>query len=79
MTARHQFHRIGNDLTADQRRLHALCACGDAIINGDRVDFQWGAAGSPDAVHHLGRELAMVPVTRHCADPAVGHTHLWAL
>ena len=41
---------VGDDLAADQGRLHALCAHGDAVGDGDGAEEEGEAVGAPDAV-----------------------------
>ncbi len=49
MAAHGQFHRIGDDFAADQRRFHALVAHGDAVGDGDGGEFPGRASGRIDA------------------------------
>ena len=72
VAARHQLDRIGDHLAADQRRLHALGAHGDAVADGDGVELHRRAAGRADAFLHLDRQLAQVVVAGHGLDPGIG-------
>ena len=47
VSPRHEFDRIGDHLTADQRGLHAFRPHGNAVGDGDRVVLDRRAAGSP--------------------------------
>ena len=49
VAARDELDRIGDDFAADQRRLHAFGAHGDAVADGDGVELHGRAAGGADA------------------------------
>ncbi len=76
MAARHQLHRVSNDFTTDQRRLHTFRAGSDGIVDGHRVDFDRCAASGPYTLHHALRQFPVVPVAWHGADPAVSDANL---
>ena len=65
----HELHRVGDDLAADERGLHALGAHRHAVADGDRVELHRGAAGGPDAGLDVLRQPALVEVARHRLDP----------
>ena len=77
MPARHQLDRIGDQLAADERGLHAFGAGGDAIVDGHGVHFDGVATCLAYALHHLLRKVTMIEVARHGAYPAVRDTDLW--
>src|SRR5712692_10125601 len=64
---------VSRETIADsiERRLHALGPHGDAVADGDGVEFHGSAAGRADAFFHLHRELAQVIVARHGLDPGI--------
>ena len=67
-----QLDRVGDDLAADQRGLHALAAHRDAVGDRDGVELERRAAGLADAVLHVHGELAQVIVAGTNLDPGVG-------
>ena len=79
MRAHRQLDRIRDDLAADQRRLHAGMAHGDAVGDGDGRELARRAAGGHDALLHRlrlarQRDVArrrLVP-GRHDADERLG-------
>ena len=72
VAARHQFDGVGDHFAADQRRLHALGAHGDAVADGDGVELHRRAAGCANALLDLGRQIAQFEIARHGLDPGVG-------
>ena len=72
VAADQELDRVRDHFAADQRGLHALGAHGDAIGDGDGIEFHGGAAGGADALLHLYRQLAEVVIARHGLDPCVG-------
>ena len=50
VAARDQLDGIGDDFTRDQRSLHPLRAHGDAVGDGDGVEFHRRAAGLANAL-----------------------------
>ena len=87
VAAHGQFDRIGDDLAADQRGLHALMAHGDAVGHRDGGEFPRRAPGRGDAVlHRLGLTVqgdiagrGLVPRRGHAdqrlGDLFLGHAH----
>src|SRR5208283_337003 len=67
-----EFNRIGNDFAADQRSAHAVGAHGDAVGNGNRIEFQRSAASSADAGADVVGKFAKVVVAGTDFDPGVG-------
>ena len=76
VAAGHQLDRVRDQLTADERCLHALGSRGDAVVDRHGVDFDRRAAGGTDACHHPLSELAVIQVAGHRADPAMGDADL---
>ena len=74
-----ELDRVGNQLAADQRGLHALRAHRDAVADRDGVDLHRRAARGAHAGHDVLRQLALAEVAGHRADPAVRHHHERAL
>ena len=74
MSTRHKFNRISDDLTADERGLHAFGPHGNSIGHGDGVVFDRSPTGSSDAgLHALGKP-AQMEITGHDLCPCVGNT-----
>jgi hypothetical protein len=71
----HQFDRVGNQVAADQRRLHAFRTHGDAIGDSDGVELHRRAAGSAHAFLDPRRQRAQVDVARHGLDPGIGNAN----
>src|SRR5581483_2721701 len=65
----HELDRVGDQVAADERRAHPGRAHRDAVRDGDRVELDRRAAGGPNAVLDVDRELALVVVARHRLDP----------
>ena len=70
-----ELDRVGDQLTRDQRSLHALGAHRDPVGDGDGVDLHRGATGLADALHDILRELAVREIAGHRADPGVRDHH----
>ena len=51
---------------------HALGAHGDAVADGDGVEFHGCAAGGADAFLHFDDQVAQVVVAGHRLDPRIG-------
>src|SRR5690606_28521784 len=67
----------GDDLAANQRRLHALGAHADAVGDGDGVELEGGSAGGSDALFDRGGEASEVEVAGADLDPGVGDADEW--
>ncbi len=72
VATRHELDRIGDDLAADEARLHALGAHRHAVRDRDRVELHRRAPGRPDAGLHLLGQPPVVVVAGHGLDPGVG-------
>ncbi len=72
IAARDELHRVGDDLAADQRGLHAFGAHGDAVGDGDGVELHRRAAGFAHALLHGFGELAEVEVAGADFGPGIG-------
>ena len=69
LAADDELDRVGDDLAADERGLHALRAHRHAVADRDRVELHGRPAGGPDAgLDHLG-QVALVDVAGHRLDP----------
>ena len=64
-----ELDRIGHDLPAHERGLHALGAHRDAVRDRDRVELHRRPARGPDALLHERREAPLVEVAGHRLDP----------
>ena len=73
VAARHELDRVGHDLAADERGLHALGAHGHAVRDGDGVELHGRAAGLADARLDELRQATLVEVAGHRLDPRRGH------
>ncbi len=69
---RRQLNRVGDDFTANERRLHALRAHRDAVRDRDRVELHRRSAGVTHALLHPLGQVAQVVVARHRLDPCIG-------
>src|SRR6478736_8177176 len=78
VAARDKFDGVGDDLAADERGLHSLRARCDAVVDGDRVDFERCATRRGYTLGDAGREVAVRQVTWHRTDPAMRNTDLRA-
>ncbi len=67
-----EFDGVGNDLAGDQRGLHAFGAHGDAVGDGDGVEFHRRAAGLANALLDGLGDLAEVEVAGADLGPGVG-------
>ena len=74
MATRDELDRVGHDLAADERGLHALGAHGHAVRHGDGVELHGRAARGPDALLHELRQTPLVEVAGHRLDPGRGYT-----
>ena len=72
ISASDKFYRVGNDFAADQRSFHPFGAHGDAVRNGNGIEFEWRAAGFADAVLYVLSEFAQVIVAGADFNPGVG-------
>ena len=61
----HVFDRVGDDLARRQRIEHAVMAHGDAVVDGDGVEFLGDAAGSLDLARDQLAEILQVHVAGH--------------
>ena len=69
VAAHDELDRVGDDLAADERGLHAFGAHRHAVADRDRVELHRRAAGRADArLDELGQP-ALVDVARHRLDP----------
>src|SRR5205807_6602356 len=75
LAAAHQFNRVGDDLAADQRSLHAFGAHRLTVADGNGVELHGRAARRANALLHLGRQAAQVEVAGHGLNPGVGHAN----
>ena len=73
IAARDEFDGVRDDFAADEGSAHALGAHGDAIGNGDGVEFERSAAGGANPVFYVLCEFAKVIVAGTDFDPGVGH------
>ena len=69
VAAHDELDRVGDQVAADERRLHALGAHRHAVGDRDRVELHRRAAGRADAGLDPLRQLALVEVARHRLDP----------
>ncbi len=69
VAAHDELDRVGDDLAADQRGLHALGAHRHAVADRHGVELHGRAAGRTDAVLDVFRQPALVVVARHGLDP----------
>src|SRR5215217_7620078 len=74
MAAGDQFDGVGNDFTADQRRLHALRSHGDAVRHGDGVVFNRRPTSGPDSGFHALRQAPQMVIAGHDFDPGIGYS-----
>ena len=72
LAADDELDRVGDDLAADERGLHALGAHRHAVADGDGVELHRRAAGRPDALLDGDGQLALVEVAGHRLDPRRG-------
>src|SRR5271165_2841403 len=68
-----QFDGVRDDFAADERGAHAFGAHGDAVRDGDGVEFERRAARGADAFLDVDGEFAQVVVTGSDFDPSVGY------
>ena len=73
IAARDQFNRIRDDFAADQRSTHALGAHGDAVGDGNGVEFKRCAACRANPGLDVFCQFAQVIVAGPDFDPGVGH------
>jgi hypothetical protein len=69
----HVFHRIGDQVAAGQRIQHAAVAHGNAVIDGDGVEFLGDATGFFDLACHQLTHIVQVHVARHKLGEGVGN------
>jgi hypothetical protein len=67
-----ELDRVGDDLAGNQGGFHALGAHGDAVGDGDRVEFNGSAAGGADALLYLFREGAEMEIAGRDFRPGIG-------
>ncbi len=67
----HRLDRVGDDLAAGQRILHARVAHGDAVVHADRVEDERHAARLADALLDELADLVQVDVAGNDVDVAV--------
>src|ERR671911_1256075 len=70
-----ELYGVGDHLPAHERGLHPLRPHGYAVRDGDGIQLHRRAAGLPDAIFDLLRQVTMVEVARHSLDPGVGNAH----
>ncbi len=68
----HDLHRVGDDLAADQRVVHALVVHGQAVADADDVELKRQAAALVDPVLDLLGDAAQVHVPRHQLVEGIG-------
>ena len=73
MSADDQLDRVGDDLAADERRLHPLGSHRHAVADRDRVELHRGPAGRPDPGLDVLGQATLVVVARHRLDPVRRH------
>ena len=69
----HDLHRVGDDLAAHQRVVHAFVVHGQAVAHADDVELQRDAAGLVDPVLDLLGDGAQVHVPGDQLVERVGH------
>ena len=72
----HELHRVGDQVAAHQRRLHALVAHRDPVGDGDRAELERDRASLADAFLRERGELAQVVVARRHLVPRRGNGDL---
>ena len=75
IAARYQFDRVGDDFAADERGLHAFRAHGDAVVDGDGVEFKGRTACGANAFFDFGGQPAQMEIARADFGPRVGDAH----
>ncbi len=73
VAAHDELDRVGDDLAADQRGLHALGAHRHAVADRHGVELHGRPAGRTDAVLDVFRQSALVVVAGHGLDPRRAH------
>ena len=73
VTAAHELDGVGDQLAADQRRLHALGAHGNPVADGDGIELHRRRACGPDALLHRPRESPQMEIARHRPGPGAGY------
>jgi hypothetical protein len=61
----HVFDRVGNDFSRRQRIEHAVMAHGDAVIDGNGIEFLGDAAGLLDLARDELAEILQMHMARH--------------
>jgi hypothetical protein len=64
---------VGDEIARRQRIEHAVMAHGDAVIDGDRVEFLGDTAGRLDLARHQLAEVLQMNVTRHELGEGIDH------
>jgi hypothetical protein len=72
----HRLDRVGDDLTADERRPHPLVPHGDAVGHRDRAELERYATGGANAVLRRRGEAPQRSVARRDLVPRRRHTDL---
>ena len=73
MPASDQLDRVGDDLAAHQRGLHALGPHRDSVGDGYRVELHRIRARFADAGLERDRQLTQAEIARHRFEPRVRH------
>jgi hypothetical protein len=73
-----QLDGIGDDFAADQGCLHPFRTCSNSVIDRNRIDLDRRSAGGAYSLGYHPGELPVIPVARHCADPAMRYADLRA-
>src|SRR5262249_11208271 len=68
----HQFDGVGDDFAADERSFHSFSAHGDAVGNGNGVEFEGRTTGFANAILDVLSEFAQVVVAGPDFNPGVG-------
>ena len=71
----HQLDGVGDDLAADEGRLHPLIAHGDAVTHGDGDELPGRAAAGRNAVLHAIRQTVQVDVAGRGLVPGAANPH----
>jgi hypothetical protein len=68
----HVFDAVGDDLARRQRIKHAVVAHGDAVVDGDGVEFLGDAARGLDLPRHELPKILQMHVARHELSEGIG-------
>jgi hypothetical protein len=69
----HVFHAVGDQVAAGQAVQHAAVAHGDAVVDGDGVEFLGHAASAFDFARHQLAHIVQVDMAGHELGEAVGN------